>query len=68
VKKDSVVLHLCNVLEVALFNINQGFNQSRETVVRHCIDFLKHTKKSPIIKQEILEFERLLNEVKIVKN
>lgn len=25
-KKDIVLLHLCNILEVALFNVNIGFN------------------------------------------
>lgn len=49
-KKDSVILHLCNILEVSIFNINIGFNKSRETVVRHCIDFLKHSKKTPLQK------------------
>ena len=52
----------------ALTNVKMGFNESRETVLKHCLDFLKHVKKSPVTKIQIQEFESLLYQMRIAKD
>jgi hypothetical protein len=67
-EKDKILASLINLVKVALTNVSMGYNESRETVIKHCIDFMKHTKKSPLQKADLEEFEMLISELQIVKD
>ena len=67
-KKDPVGIQIQHVILNAISNIKMGYNKSRETIIRHSLDYLRHSKKSPINKEEILDFEQLLADTELIKN